>query len=502
MVESSVPANLQASEAAEPPRSTLRRTVSAQTTRPSALPVRQVVAKSWKRCRVAGMSPEEMPPAPVPVLERDLVDYRGMHPLMHLLPIARDLLGTVARDSGCVFSIADSHGILLWIDGNSQTRRLIEHVHFLEGADWSERAAGTNAPGTALAIGGPVRIIGDEHFNSSIRRLSCSAVPIRDPDSGRMLGVVDMTGGAPAGSGPMLALVRATVRAMEAELSRRAAVRDLTALEAHFHQLTSPPEGAALVCPSGRVLAASSDLGVTRFTGLSDEPRTTDSRHLVVEPIGVRGYYVARFVEGEDQPSLRPLRLAMLGRDCAVLDLDGREIRLGPRHSEIFALLVASEDGLTTETLSAALSSQSLSQTTVRVEINRLRAQLGESLLAARPYHLLRAVRSDWDVVAELLSERRVDDALRAYSGPLLPHSQAPGIIARRQELHQKLRQAVLTSYDAKLVSRWLETPWGADDAVGWDTLAGLHPEGSPRRAQATARADAARHRASAADAV
>lgn len=459
-------------------------------------PVRQVVAKSWKRCRVAGMAPDDMPLAPLPVLEGTLIDYRGVHPLINLLPIARDLLGTVVRDSGCIFSIADGQGILLWVEGNTQTRRLVEHVHFMEGADWSERAAGTNAPGTALVIGGPVRIIGEEHFNSAVRRLSCTAVPIRDPESGRMLGVVDVTGGGAASSGPMLALIRATARAMESELSRRAAVRDLTALEAHFHQLSAPTEGAALVGPSGRVLAASSDLGMTRLDGLNDTGGFPDSRRLVVEPIGVRGYFVARFVEDDDQPHLHPVRLSVLGRDCAHLEIDGRELRLGPRHSEIVSLLAFSDEGLTTETLSAALSNQLLSPTTVRVDINRLRARLGEGLLAARPYHLLRAVRSDWDVVSDLLSERRADDAVSAYPGPLLPHSQAPGIVAKRQELHERLRSAVLGSYDAKLVARWLETPWGCDDAVGWDTLAGLYPEGSPRRAHATARADDARRRA------
>ena len=475
--------------------------------RPTALPVRQVVAKSWKRCRVAGMTPEDLPPAPVvPALERNLVDYRDTHPLMHLLPIARDLLGTVVRDSGCIFSIADSHGVLLWVDGNAQTRRLVEQIHFVEGADWSERAAGTNAPGTSLAIGGPVRIIGDEHFNCSVRWLSCSAVPIRDPGSGRLVGVIDVTGGAPAGSGPMLGLVRATARTLETELSRRLAIRDLQTLEAHFHQLSSPPDGAALVGPSGRVLAASSGFGATNLSGLTGSDdllgHRSEGRRLVVEPIGVRGYFVARFVEGDDAPLPRPLRLQALGRDCAQLDIDGRELRLGPRHSEIVMLLTASEEGLTTETLSVALSSQSLSPTTIRVDINRLRAQLGEGLPAARPYHLLRAVRSDWSAVADLLAERRTADALNAYPGPLLPHSQAPGIIRMRQQLHQSLRQAVLASYDAKLVAQWLDTPWGTDDAVGWDTLAGLYQEGSPRRAQATARADAARRRASEADAV
>src|SRR6185295_9642002 len=117
-------------------------------------------------------------------------------------------------------------------------------------------AAGTNAPGTALTIGGPVRIIGEEHFNAAVGPWSCAAVPIRDPDSGQLLGVIDVTGGDPAAaSSPMLALIRATTRTIETELARRLAVSDLSA---HQAQGLRPrlAGGAALVSPGGRILAA------------------------------------------------------------------------------------------------------------------------------------------------------------------------------------------------------------------------------------------------------
>ena len=461
------------------------------------VPSRPLVAQSWERCRAVGMTREGMRLPPVPLQQHELAEYRDTHPLMLMLPICRDLLGEVVHDSGCVFAIADASGALLWVEGHSKTRHLVEQIHFIEGADWSERAAGTNAPGTALTVGGPVRIIGEEHFNGAVGPWSCAAAPIRDPDSGQLLGVIDVTGGDPAASSPMLALIRATTRTIETELARRLAVSDLSA---HQAQGLRPrlAGGAALVSPGGRILAATSGLGLTRLSGVTDvgdgSSQLPDGRRLVIEPVGANGYVVVRFVETSDQRDpTSPVRLSVLGRDTALLEIDGRVVKLGPRHSEIMVLLALADDGLTTERLAAGLSSGALNSTTVRVDISRLRTLLGGDLLASRPYLLRRPIRSDLDVVQDLLAEGRPSDALSAYPGPLLPHSQAPGIAEQRQSLHRQLRESVVASYDARLLGRWLEAPWGMDDASAWEALASLLPEGSPRRSQAGARAEALR---------
>ena len=68
-------------------------------------------------------------------------------------------------------------------------------------------------------------IFGPEHYNTVVQPWSCSAAPIRDPD-GRLLGAVDITGGENLATPRALALVRATARAVEAELARRAAAAD------------------------------------------------------------------------------------------------------------------------------------------------------------------------------------------------------------------------------------------------------------------------------------
>jgi len=415
---------------------------------------------------------------------------------MAMLPIFRELLAEAVHDAGCIFAIADSGGTLMWVEGHPKVRTGAEQIHFVEGADWSERSAGTNGPGTALAMGGPVRVLGPEHFNEAVSAWSCAAAPIWDPDSGKLLGLLDVTGGNPAASAPMLALIRATIRAVESELARELAVSDLAAFrtQGDFPHLTG---GAALVSPGGRVLAASSGLGLTRLSGLVDagdgSSQLPDGRRLIIEPVGVSGYVVARFVETSDHRHPTSLvRLSALGRDSVVVEVGGKPRAFPPRHSEILVLLALAKDGLTTEQLAAGLSATPLNPTSIRVDMSRLRTRLGD-LLTSRPYLLRGSIRSDLDVVGDLLAEGRVSDALSAYPGPLLPHSQAPGIVAARERLHSQLREAVIATYDTRLISGWLETRWGIDDAAAWEALAKLSPEGSPRWTQATTRALAIR---------
>ncbi|WP_431950767.1 GAF domain-containing protein [Actinacidiphila sp. bgisy167] len=93
-----------------------------------------------------------------------------------------------------------------------------ERIGFVEGAEWAEDAVGTNAPGTAVALGRPLQIYAGEHFIRPVHPWSCSAAPVRDPDTGAVIGVIDLTGGDHIAAPHALALVRATVAAAEAEL--------------------------------------------------------------------------------------------------------------------------------------------------------------------------------------------------------------------------------------------------------------------------------------------
>ena len=147
--------------------------------------------------------------------------WRSRHPLAPVLPVIRRLLVDDAVEAGLLVAVSDADGRLLWVEGQARIRRDAERIHFVEGACWSEARAGTNAPGTALALDQPVQIFAAEHLARPVTRWSCTAAPIHDPDSGAVLGVLDLTGGDEVAAPRTLSLVRATVAAVESELRVR-----------------------------------------------------------------------------------------------------------------------------------------------------------------------------------------------------------------------------------------------------------------------------------------
>jgi hypothetical protein len=169
-----------------------------------------------------------------------------------------------------------------------------------------------------------------------------------------------------------------------------------------------------------------------------------------------------------------------LGRADCQLSYDGRTVRLSPRHSEIVVLLVDHPEGLTGDQLAIAVYPEDVRTSTMRAELTRLRSLLGADLLDSRPYRLRREITGDWCTVEAHLSAGRVADAMRFYRGPLLPQSDAPGVVDRRERLERQMRAAVLASADVDLIVAWTRSRWGADDIDAWAQQARLLPPGSP----------------------
>ncbi|MFI7356423.1 GAF domain-containing protein [Streptomyces avidinii] len=180
-------------------------------------PVRAVIARSWRRCARARLSPECAPR--VELAEAELRSYREEHPLSRVMPLFRDLVGAFAAHGAHLLAVCDARGSLLWVEGEPGTLRRAEGLGFVPGARWAETAMGTNAPGTAVATGEPVQVFGAEHFSRRVHPWTCAAAPVRDPRTGRVLGAVDLTGGDGLAHPHSLAFVHAVARAAEDRLT-------------------------------------------------------------------------------------------------------------------------------------------------------------------------------------------------------------------------------------------------------------------------------------------
>ena len=117
------------------------------------------------------------------------------HPLAKALEALSGQLREVREDPESIEVVSDASGLLLRILGDKTLQeRAAGDANFVEGAAWSEAAAGTNAVGLAIAANHPVQVFAAEHFNENVHRWTCSAAPVRDPLTGSVVGIVDLTG--------------------------------------------------------------------------------------------------------------------------------------------------------------------------------------------------------------------------------------------------------------------------------------------------------------------
>lgn len=179
--------------------------------------VRPLVRESWRRSLASLVGVEGLPA--LELTDDELDDYRRAHPLAGVMQMVRSLLlpGTV-EESGVIVAVGDASGRLLWVEGDRRVRSRTGEMGFVAGANWSEGAVGTSAPGTAIALDRSVQIRDAEHFNRLVQPWSCTAAPVHDPETRRLLGVIDVTGGPEAVTPQAQLLVDATARAIESEI--------------------------------------------------------------------------------------------------------------------------------------------------------------------------------------------------------------------------------------------------------------------------------------------
>ncbi|MEU7763647.1 GAF domain-containing protein [Nocardia sp. NPDC049190] len=345
-------------------------------------------------------------------------------------------LESAAFEPGHVLFGGDADGHLLWVQGDSAARHVAERANLVPGARWHEAEAGTNGVGTALTLGRAFQVRGTEHYLSVAADFTCSAAPIRDPANGAVIGVVDVTCKLRNTSALALQLVTTAARLAEAHLRDLARQRDAEILTRYLDRvLNRVGHQGALISQEGRVLysAPSGWLPALWPVPLVEgETGLPDGRRVVVERLSPGGPFSVHALPNNGSGDQVP-RVSALGRNRAVLWLDGVVHELSLRHSELVVLLLANPDGLTAATLAEELYGNDGKAVTVRAELARLRRILGYRL-SSDPYRLDRRIRADFQELAADL-ETGASDPHGRYPGSLLPGSQAPGVRRIRRRL-------------------------------------------------------------------
>ncbi|MGW3625213.1 sigma-54-dependent Fis family transcriptional regulator [Streptomyces sp. NPDC000880] len=149
--------------------------------------VTDVVAASWRRSRSAG----------VDAASSRAVYYDDLDTSSRLVRCARPIIDRLSQETADIpLSIAVTDGkarVLTRVDTSLTIGLLLDNVSFAPGFDYAEGCIGTNGVGTVFESGQPIHIVGPEHFHERLQPFACAGAPIRDPLSGRIEGVLDIS---------------------------------------------------------------------------------------------------------------------------------------------------------------------------------------------------------------------------------------------------------------------------------------------------------------------
>ncbi|QOV34849.1 SpoIIE family protein phosphatase [Streptomyces ferrugineus] len=189
--------------------------------------VRDSVLDSWKRCRSVGLEPHRLLVSYTEDVTLGEQFLRAAHPVLH------DLSASLTEVSMTI-AVCDGQGRMVErIGGGRRLCERLDEVRFAPGFDASEPVVGTNGVGTALAERGPVYIVGREHFADCLQPFACAGAPVRNPLSGRIEAVLDLTCLRDQGDPAMVRMVREAARDIEARLLEQASRRERALLAAY-----------------------------------------------------------------------------------------------------------------------------------------------------------------------------------------------------------------------------------------------------------------------------
>lgn len=199
------------------------------------------VLNSWRRSRDLHIHPDRVELTYVRDPDTDTPLTHAAAPVMRR--IAADLS---AHAVSIVLSSAD--GLVLdRITADTQIRHALDDIRLARGYSYAEQFAGTNGIGTSLETGKPVLIQGSEHYVGNLGELACAGSPIRDPATGKVLGVIDLTCWAQHSDPLLLVLAKSAGSQIEDRLSAMNNETETALLDAYLTQTRRYPAGVVAI---------------------------------------------------------------------------------------------------------------------------------------------------------------------------------------------------------------------------------------------------------------
>lgn len=156
--------------------------------------VRDVILQSWNRSKQYKNLNPMIQGSVKNISDVELKEIREKNEVFHLAQPVLKQAGQELSNDKHVLMFCDSDGVILDHYGDLPVARHIgTSVNANNGAQWSERWAGTNAIGTSIILKQPVQIFSSEHFSHSCHEWVCSSAPILDPLTSELLGIINLS---------------------------------------------------------------------------------------------------------------------------------------------------------------------------------------------------------------------------------------------------------------------------------------------------------------------
>ncbi len=350
---------------------------------------RDVIGESWQRMLARGVNPDTHIP---PVIESSGLDaLRKSSGLLAVLDDVSRGLESIVAEGDNILVLADARGRVLWRSGSAAVLGKADRLGFVEGANWGEGAVGTNAIGTALASNRAVQVFSAEHFLRSHHAWTCAGAPVRDPRTGQVIGVVDVSGPAATVHPTTVALVDAVARLAEAHL-REQHEGTLNRLRMVAAPILARIGAPALAVDADGWVAAVDQMPLHNRILLPDELAPGRAWIPTLGRCDVEilpgGWLVRPSVAAVDDDATAT-RVVLDLRGAPVLEMAGQfggwrhDISL--RHAEILLVLAIHRNGRSASELAEDLYGDRSRVVTVRAELSRMRKQLA-GLILGKPY--------------------------------------------------------------------------------------------------------------------
>ena len=180
--------------------------------------IKRDVAKSWLRCKEAGLNSTLSEPIPVLPENKVREKIEANSEILRIVYPYMESLYHIMMGSGFVIEYVDKDGYILKSIGDSNAMEVCKKTNSIPGANRLESATGTSAIALAFETKNPTQIAGAEHYLQELHRWTCSAAPVLDR-TGNVLCVLNVAGRYEMIHRHTLGMVSAAAKAIENEIS-------------------------------------------------------------------------------------------------------------------------------------------------------------------------------------------------------------------------------------------------------------------------------------------